>query len=196
MKQVVVIGGGSHAKEIADIIRASGDTVVGFLDDNPEVSSLGPLQSYDKFPEAEFIIGIGNANVRERLATEMKVHWYTAIHPSATVSGSASVGEGTVVMPNAYIGNGAFVGKHCIVNTAAVLYDESEMKDYAHLSVGAKTGENVQIGERTWVGIGAVIAGRKSVCGNVILGAGAVVEENIKEAGCYIGNPVRKLNRD
>lgn len=33
-KNVVIIGAGGHAKVIADIIKKSGDTIVGFLDDN------------------------------------------------------------------------------------------------------------------------------------------------------------------
>ena len=33
-KQVVIIGAGGHGKVIADIVRKSGDRVLGFLDDN------------------------------------------------------------------------------------------------------------------------------------------------------------------
>ena len=33
-KRVIIIGAGGHAKVIADIVRASGDFVAGFLDDS------------------------------------------------------------------------------------------------------------------------------------------------------------------
>ena len=34
-KQVVILGAGGHGKVIADIVRASGDRVLGFRDDDP-----------------------------------------------------------------------------------------------------------------------------------------------------------------
>ena len=33
-ERVVIIGAGGHSKVVADIIRACGDTVIGFLDDS------------------------------------------------------------------------------------------------------------------------------------------------------------------
>ena len=32
-QEVIVIGAGGHGKVVADIVRSSGDTVLGFLDD-------------------------------------------------------------------------------------------------------------------------------------------------------------------
>lgn len=36
-KSVVIIGASGHGKVVADIIKKSGDEVVGFLDDNPHL---------------------------------------------------------------------------------------------------------------------------------------------------------------
>lgn len=36
-KEVVIVGASGHGKVVADIIRTSGDSIVGFLDDNPEI---------------------------------------------------------------------------------------------------------------------------------------------------------------
>jgi saccharopine dehydrogenase-like NADP-dependent oxidoreductase len=35
-KKVIVIGIGGHGKVVADIVCASGDALIGFLDDNPK----------------------------------------------------------------------------------------------------------------------------------------------------------------
>lgn len=200
-KQVVIIGASGHGKVVADIVLRSGDTVVGFLDDDPGLPSavcgipcLGSVSRYAEFPYAEFIMAIGNAAVRQKLAEEMKnVTWYTAIHPSAVISDLAvSIGEGTVIAANAVVNPGASVGKHCIINTAAVVEHDNVLGDFVHVSVGAKLGGTVQVGDRTWIGIGAAVKNNLSICGDCMIGAGAVVVKNIETPGTYTGVPARK----
>ena len=93
-REVIIIGASGHGKVVADVVRKSGDIVLGFLDDNPAASQmivdipvLGCIQDYTHYVEAEFVIAIGNAAVRKRIAKQLEgVRWYTAIHPSAVVS--------------------------------------------------------------------------------------------------------------
>lgn len=93
MKKVVIIGASGHGKVITDIVRAAGDELIGFLDDNPNLNTLGSICDYEKFHDAEFIIAIGNAEIRERISKQIKVKWYTAIHPSVIVSESSEIGK-------------------------------------------------------------------------------------------------------
>ena len=111
-KNIVILGAGGHAHVIADIISARGDKVVAFLDDNQDaVNRFGSLNDYKKFDDVEYIIGIGDANIRERIVKSFNVKWYTAIHPSAIVSDSSDIGEGTVIMPNAVVNARTKIGK-------------------------------------------------------------------------------------
>ena len=36
-KNVIIIGAGGHGKVVADTVLLSGDNIVGFLDDNPNI---------------------------------------------------------------------------------------------------------------------------------------------------------------
>lgn len=200
-KQVVIIGASGHGKVVADIVRLSGDTVVGFLDDDPGlppavcgIPCLGAVSRYRDFPGAEFIIAIGNAAIRQKIAGELEnVTWYTAIHPSAVISAlDASIGEGTVIAANAVVNPGATVGAHCIVNTGAIVEHDNVLGDFVHVSVGAKLGGTVRVGARTWIGIGATVKNNLSVCGDCMIGAGAVVVKNIDAPGTYTGVPAGK----
>ena len=162
MKDVIIIGAGGHARVIADIIRCRGDRLMGFLDDYAkegigDIPVLGMAKDHVNHPGAWFIIGIGNAAVRRRVAEGMEgVQWYTAIHPAAVVSDmNVSVGPGTAVMAGAVINPGACVGAHCIINTAAVVEHDNLIGDYTHISVGARLAGTVTVGPDTWVGIGA-----------------------------------------
>ena len=200
MREVIIIGAGGHAKVIADIVQNCGDVVVGFLDDHPNMQGqlygipiLGTVSEYEKYINAEFVIGIGNATIRRKIAERMMgVKWYTAVHPSAVISPTdVSIGEGTVVMANAVVNVGTKIGAHCIINTAAVLDHDNCIGDFSHISVGAKLAGTVSIGEETWVGIGAVISNNIDVCGGCMIGAGATVVRSIKHKGTYVGVPAR-----
>ncbi len=200
-KDVIVVGAGGHAKVIADIVRKSGDNLVGFLDDTKEAGTeffdafvLGTVDSYLEYLEKEFIIAIGNNATRENIAAKMKnVTFYTAIHPTAVIGEGVMVGEGTCVMANAVINADAKVGKHCILNTASVVEHDNVLSDFVHISPVAALAGTVTVGKRTHVGVGAKVKNNTHICADVTVGAGAVVINNITEEGTYVGVPARKV---
>ncbi len=199
-ERVIILGAGGHGKVVADIVLRSSDTLLGFLDDGTEGAVcgfpvLGKITDYQKFPDAAFVIAVGNSAAREQIARQLHgVRWYTAVHPAAVVSPlDVQLGAGTVVMANAVINPSARVGKHCIVNTAAVVEHDDCIGDFSHLAVGARLGGTVAIGKHTWVGLGASVSNNVSVCGHCLIGAGAVVIHNIEESGTYVGVPARKI---
>lgn len=197
MKNVVIIGCGGHGKVIADIVLRNQDHLVGFLDDNRKENGfigfpvLGTINDYTSFPDSEFVIAIGNADVRERIENRLRgVSFYTAIHPDAVISEiNTSIGEGTVVMANAVINSGSHIGKQCIINTAAVVEHDNIIEDFVHVSVGAKLAGTVHIGRKTWIGIGATVSNNISICSDCMIGAGTVVIHNIYTIGTYVGIP-------
>ena len=200
-KKVIIIGAGGHAKVIADIIRSSGDTVEGFLDDSYTEDKafygafvVGKICEYERYAsECCFVIAIGSNAVREKIAKELNCQWYTAIHPSAVVSESAKIGEGTVVMANAVINADATVGKHCIINTATVVEHDCTVGDYSHLSPRSVVCGATSIGSHVWLGTGSTVVNVVSVCDGVTIGAGGVVVRSINEAGTYVGVPVMRI---
>ena len=197
-KKVILIGASGHGKVIFDIVRAQGDTVIGFLDDRASgiccgVPVLGSVGTAENYPEAEFIISIGSNAVRKKIAERLNVRWATAIHPSAVISPSANIGEGTVVMANAVVQADAVVGKHCILNTACVVEHENKIGDYVHLSPRAALGGNVIVGSETHIGIGACVRNNITICESCTVGAGAAVVKNLEESGVYIGVPARRF---
>lgn len=197
--EVVVIGGGGHARVVIDCIRDLGDKVVGILDDGlrvgysvSDVSVIGRISEHTKYPDKRFVIAIGDNSVRGRIAEQMDVDWYTAVHPRAVVSHYARLGAGAVVMPNAVINSGATVGRHCIINTGAIVEHDDTLGDFVHISPNASLGGTVSIGSLTHIGIGATVKNNISICEGCVVGAGAVVVKNITECGTYVGIPARK----
>lgn len=201
MKNVIVIGAGGHGKVVAEIVKESGDCLVGFLDsirnsgEYMGVPILGYDYEFEKFKDNYFIVAIGNQYIRRKIVKRMiDVDWYTAISPRAYISSAIKdIGVGTVVAPNAVINPGAMVGKHCIINTGCVVEHDNVIHSYAHISVGALLGGKVMVGENTWVGIGAAIKDHVSITSDCMIGVGSVVVKDIEQAGTYVGVPARKI---
>ena len=198
-EKVVIIGASGHGKVVADIIIKSGDEVIGFLDDNPNIGNsfagfpmLGKVSNLENYLEYSFIIAIGNADIRERISNQYELNWYTAIHPTAELSTiGVRVDVGTVIMANAVINSDAKIGKHCIINTGAIVEHDNQIHDYAHISVGAKLAGNVTVGKKTWIGIGSQIIQGKAIGSETMIGAGAVVIEDIPSCCTAVGCPAK-----
>ena len=204
-RNVVIIGASGHGRVVADIASASGDKVLGFLDDNKktdelsgEIPVLGCIDDYAKYEGNSFVIAIGDAAIRERIANRLKnVNWYTAVHPSAIISGSnVKISEGTVIMPGVIINAGAFIGRHCIVNSGAIVEHDNYIDDFAHISVGARLAGTVHVGKKTWIGIGATVINNVFICDQCTIGAGAVVLRDIEEPGTYVGVPAKRVKNE
>lgn len=201
MADVIIIGAGGHGKVIADIVLSAGNTLLGFLDDGRLGQTclgfpvLGKIEDYVNYPQAEFVIAIGNAAAREKIAGDVTgVTWHTAIHPAAVISKlDVTIGEGTVIMAGAVVNPGAAIGRHCIVNTTAVVEHDNRIGDFVHVSVGAKLAGVVTVGKSTWIGVGAAVKNATTICGDCMIGAGAVVVKDIREPGTYVGVPARRL---
>ena len=199
--KVIIIGAGGHGKVIADIVISNGNTVKGFLDDRDDVQGgtvlgfpvLGKLADYKKYSDCEFVIAVGNPQIRKNIAESMEVKWHTAIHPRASVSQlGTSLGEGTVVMANAVINPCAKTGKHCIINTGAVVEHDNVLGDYVHISPNATLAGTVTVGDSTHIGAGACVKNNISITAGCTVGAGSVVVRDITQSGIYIGVPARR----
>lgn len=207
-KEVIILGASGHARVIADIIKASNDKLVGFLDDNPDIQGsvifdgkkvLGTTNEDDinKYLDCYFIIGIGSNRVRKLIAEKYpNLKWYTAIHPSSIIGSNVEIGLGSVIMPGTVINTGTKIGKHCIINTCASIDHDNDLKDYVHVSPGAHLAGTVTIGEGTWICAGVTVINNIMIGENNIIGAGATVIKNIEESNkTFVGVPVRKVEK-
>lgn len=209
--KIIVLGASGHAKVISDIIIKTGNTLIGFLDDNVEEGTtilkyqekefkvIGKIKDASKLlkesEDIKFTIAIGNNNIRGKISQEQKIPYITLIHPSANISIGTTIGDGTVIMANATINAGTTIGKHCIINTGAIVEHDNKLENYVHISPNATLAGTVYVGEYTHIGVGATIKNNINIVSNCIIGAGAVVVKNIEEKGTYVGVPTKKIGK-
>lgn len=202
MKRLVIVGASGHGKVIADIAKKAGYETLFFLDDDPEIKECGgnPVvgSSADamRYEDCDFIIGIGNAKIRQRVQESLenqKLHVVSLVHPTAVIAESVSIRPGVVVMAGSVINTETSIGKGCIINTCSSVDHDCIISDYVHVSVGAHVAGTVFVGVRTWVGAGAVVSNNVSICADCTIGAGAVVVADIAIPGTYVGIPARPI---
>jgi len=216
-EHTLIWGGGGHGKVVADLVRSRGWNVAGFVDRNPE--KLGTvvepggarvvigeadlcrsLRSSASLPEDATVIafGIGDNAARlrcARLLMEFRDASLMAVlvHPSAFVSTSATLLEGTVVLAGAVINADAFVGRAVIVNSGAIVEHDCEIGDGTHIAPGATLTGGVRVGEACLIGARAVVLPGVVVQDGATVGAGAVVNRDVPARACVAGVPARVL---
>ena len=164
--------------------------IEGLLDDNPDVTELmGYKVLHGVNDVSSLIISIGNNRIRKMIAERLETRFEKAVHPSAIMSPSANVGDGTVVMQGAIVQACAEIGKHCIVNTGASVDHECVLEDYVHVSPHSTLCGNVHVGEGSWIGAGTTVIPGVKIGKWSVIGAGSVVVRDIPDGVVAYGNP-------
>jgi sugar O-acyltransferase (sialic acid O-acetyltransferase NeuD family) len=210
-RKIIVYGASGHGKVVLDILLAAGTPdIAGFVDDGAEQQGktvlgfrvLGDgawLAEQAAAPGAiSLALGIGNNTVRHGIAENLRragASLHLAVHPRATVSASALVGEGTVVMAGVVINPSAIVGEGVILNTCCVVEHDVVVGHFAHISPNATLGGGVHIGDFSHVGLGASILPGVRIGAHVIIGAGATVTRDLEDSIVAVGVPARVTRR-
>lgn len=198
---VYLIGASGHAKVIIEILEQQEIYIGGLQDANPAITSLLDYDVYQEFPtffdsdDDKVIISIGNNAIRKEIATSVAYKFISAIHPKATISKRAKIGEGSVIMAGVSINSNAMIGKHTIINTNASIDHDCILEDYVHISPNVALAGNVSIGEGTHIGIGACVIQGVKIGKWCTIGAGAVIIRDVSDGCTVVGNPGRIIRQ-
>lgn len=212
-KKLVLLGGGGHCKSVLDTLHKTKEySEIVITDPNlpagTEVmggkvvgdDSVLPNLYVEGFTNAVITAGdVGKPNPRAKLvemAQNIGFHFPCIIDPTAQVSPSAQIGDGTFIGKNAIINIGAQIGNHCIINTAAIIEHEATIGALTHVASGAIVLGEVTIGHRCFIGAGSTIVQCANLGHDVKIGAGAVVNHDIPDNCTAVGVPAKIINRN
>jgi len=204
---VFVFGASGHAKVVIDAISSQGRFKVALLIDDDakrhDAEVLGHRVAGGRERLSEFrkevklgIVAIGANDARLAVAqwlAQAGFGFFSAIHPQAVVSTSASVGVGTLVMPGCVVNADTRIGAHVIVNTAATVDHDCVVEDGAHLAPGSHLCGGVHIGRGSAIGAGSVVVPGVRIGVGVVVGAGSTVLNDIGDGMRAAGSPCRIL---
>jgi acetyltransferase EpsM len=199
-----VLGAGGHGKVVAEAaLRADANDLLGFLDDDArrqgaQILGRPVAGGFDDWarlqPDAVLALGLGDNAARLLALTrarERGVSLATVIHPAATVSSGATIGEGSYVGPGAVVHVDARLGAACIVNSLALVEHDCVLGDGVHVSPRAALGGGVRLGEGVHVGLGAAVLPRVTIGAFAVIGAGSVVTRDLPDRVVAWGAPAR-----
>jgi sugar O-acyltransferase (sialic acid O-acetyltransferase NeuD family) len=209
---LVLLGGGGHAAVVADAALAGGWSVVGFLDDDPDESRPGPagltrLGAIDDLatilaraslarPGPKGHAAVGDPDLRRRWLDALTDAVAPAIvHPSAVVSRSAELAEGTFIGPGAVVNARAKVARGAIVNSGAIVEHDCRLGPFCHVAPGATLGGGASVGGSALVGIHAAVLPGIRVGDSATVGAGAVAASDVPDGATATGIPARSALR-
>ncbi|MBX9652423.1 acetyltransferase [bacterium] len=206
-QRLVGLGAGGHAAVIIETLQAAGHVeIIGLLapasgdvlgipiigDDNILVT----LQ--DRGIDGVFL-GVGmmkSPAARKRLvdkATHHQLEIVGAVHPTAFIAPSVTIGRAPQVLAGAVIQSRARLGDHVLVNTGAIIEHDCRLGDFSHVATGAHLAGGVTVGEGAFIGAGAVLIQGVTVGANAVIGAGAVVIHDVYPGTTVVGVPARPL---
>jgi sugar O-acyltransferase (sialic acid O-acetyltransferase NeuD family) len=205
---IVVIGGGGHAKVLISVLKKSGYTVNGYTDKEDRGVILGVrylgvdrvlADVARQHAEWKAIIGIGKidtSGLRLRLQDEIGALGFdfpAICSPHSVVNEEVTLGAGTAVFDGVVINSGTRIGRACILNTSSTVEHDCQIGENVHTAPGVTVSGGVAIGDNSLVGAGSSVKQSIRICEGCLIGAGSTVVNDITVRGTYAGNPAKLI---
>jgi UDP-N-acetylbacillosamine N-acetyltransferase len=203
INRVAIIGSGGHTRSSINLLLNYFDSVNMCIYDSSfkegaqeiidSVLLVGGVD--DITPEQNVFLSIGDSVLRRELFLKFKnqILKENIFHGSSLQERGVIYGIGNQVFAHSYVNSQTVIGDNNVINTGAIIEHEVVIGSHNHISVGVKVCGRSSIGNTCFIGAGTIIIDKLSICDNVTIGAGSVVIRDIKEAGTYAGNPVKRI---
>ena len=159
----LILGKGGFGRQLADWLAADGLGATEFLDDKAP-GCAGKLRDYADpallKPGRAAFVALGDNRLRVELLQKLLAAGYKTpvyISASASVSPSAVLEPGCVVLPQAYVGAGARLGAGCIVNGGAIVDHDATLGRGVHVAPGGIVKAGAHVAEYSKVDSGEII---------------------------------------
>ena len=206
LDEIILLGGGGHAKVLIDLINTSGQfEISGILDTQLEigtkvlnVSVLGDddlLSGLYSKGIKNVCIAIGSVkdNARRRiLFDKVKQMGFLVpylLHPQTIISKNVHFSEGVQIMAGVNVQTDSLFKENTIINTGAIIEHDCSIGSHVHICPGAVISGGCTVGDGTFIGAGATIMQEINIGKCVTVAAGAVVVKDVPDRSMVKGVP-------
>jgi len=208
-KPVIIFGSTGLAKAALEIFHSNGIVVYGFLDDDKkthdqEINSVAVLGSTEDHgflkligQKCEAFVATDDNKLRKRhvdyLIETRKVMPMNAIHESATISATSTIGHGNFINAGVILSNDSKIGQHNVINSKVLIEQEATISDFVQIGAGSIINSGVTIEEGAFIGSGVTIVSGVTIGKNARIGAGSVVVGDVAKSKTVFGNPAVEI---
>lgn len=197
MADIIIFGAGGHAQTIAEIIRDTPNLELkAFIETDEYFSQKYPALAIAGVPvirerEQAFprgtnaAIGVGqitSALIRKTIfdkCLEAEFVLPALVAKSATLSKSATLGDGSQILHNVVVGPNASIGRASILNSNCQVEHGSTIGNFTHISTGVIVNGDVKVGDHGFIGSGSIVREGVSISAGSIVPMGSVVKGDI-----------------
>lgn len=206
-ERLIIVGAGGFGREIlcwAEDCHRAGTlpAVAGFLDDKVEalpnygVSRVGTVADYGPQPGDVFVVAVGEPGRKKEVVDSLQgrgARFAQLVHPSCTITKTASLGEGVIMCPQTMAMPDARIERFVtIINFSGIGHD-SVAGEFSTLSSLVDVTGNVRIGAGVTIGSGARILPGVTIGDGATIGAGAIVMRSVKPGTTVYAAPAKLL---
>ena len=204
----VIYCAGEQGRVALDIFRSMGNTDdVVFADDNPSlhdtvmngidvIGGLGDIEAMSA-DAVQFVVAFGDKQeTRLQIAGKIAAQGYSfcnAIHPSATLSDSTTLGSGLIVNAHTYIGPNADIRDHVLVDSCVNISHDAVLEEGVTITPHATLSGGTTLESDVYIGPDATIAEDVTIGTGAVVGAGAVVLDDVPPDTTVVGSPAEPL---
>lgn len=209
---MLIIGAKGFAKEVLEICHQNGEIKnLAFYDDVnedigdvlynqfPILHTLKQAKLYFETVDNQFTIGVGNPLLREKFTDE-----FTSIGGvlTSTISKNACIGSygvnienGCNIMTNVVLTNDVTIEKGVLINQMTSIGHDVKVGEFTEICPNVCISGNCTIDQKVFIGTGAILLPGIKIGANAVIGAGAVVTEDLPDNCVAVGIPAKIIKQ-
>lgn len=205
---LLLIGAGGHAKSVISTLVDSPEyRIAGLIDDNfaslphqilgfPVLGGRDKLAAFKAQGVNSVHVCVGDNLIRGQMSRWLRAEGFNVVslrHASNFAGIGSQYGAGSFFHVYSLLGAECIAGEGCILQPYSDIGHETRIGNYVQFCPGIHTGGACDIDDYAFIGLGAVILPGIRIGRHAIVGANAVVREDIPVGGVVVGNPGRLL---
>jgi sugar O-acyltransferase (sialic acid O-acetyltransferase NeuD family) len=178
--------------------------IIGFYDDkeyNDSINGIPYLGKLEKLNEIDYplsvTIAIADPRTKKRIIETINnknIDFPNLIHPSVIIGqDNVKLGKGNIICAGVIITVDIEIGNFVILNLSCTLGHDTTIKSYCSFMPTVNISGEVILNESIYVGTGAKIINQLEIGENTIIGAGAVVSKSLPANCTAVGIPAKPI---